>query len=189
MPRLPKTQTGSCDDTAFVALQRRAEPMIASGRVAQPAEASSVLRRRVALCYLGAVAAGDLAWELLQLPLYTLWRTETAGRIAFAALHCWVGDLLIAAVCLLAAILLAGRGWPGRHYVRVAALSTILGIAYTVFSEWMNVELRGSWAYAPIMPVLPLLGTGLSPLLQWVVVPPSAFAWAHPAHALQDAAA
>ena len=46
-----------------------------------------------------------------------------------------------------------------------------LGAAYTVFSEWLNVEIRRSWSYAASMPVLPLLGTGLTPLLQWVIVP------------------
>ena len=48
------------------------------------------------------------------------------------------------------------------------------GLAYTVFSEWLNVEVRRSWAYSDLMPVLPPLGTGLSPVLQWVVIPSAA---------------
>ncbi len=51
-----------------------------------------------------------------------------------------------------------------------------LGAAYTVFSEWINVDIRGSWSYTAAMPVLPLLQTGLTPLLQWLVVPGLAFA-------------
>jgi hypothetical protein len=47
--------------------------------------------------------------------------------------------------------------------------------AYTVFSEWLNVEIRRSWSYAAAMPVFPWLGTGLT-LLQWLVVPGLAFA-------------
>jgi len=46
-----------------------------------------------------------------------------------------------------------------------------LGVAYTIFSEWLNVEIRRSWSYTAAMPVLPWLGTGLTPLLQWVIVP------------------
>ena len=52
----------------------------------------------------------------------------------------------------------------------------LLGAAYTVFSEWLNVDIRRSWSYTAAMPVLPVLGTGLTPLLQWVVVPGLAFA-------------
>jgi len=40
-----------------------------------------------------------------------------------------------------------------------------------VFSEWLNVEVRATWTYTDQMPVLPPLGTGLTPLLQWLIVP------------------
>jgi len=42
-------------------------------------------------------------------------------------------------------------------------------VSYSVFSEWLNVSVRGSWAYAGAMPKL--FGLGLSPLLQRLVVP------------------
>ena len=45
------------------------------------------------------------------------------------------------------------------------------GIGYTIYSEWLNVNVRGSWAYSDLMPVVPVIETGLAPLLQWVVVP------------------
>jgi hypothetical protein len=37
---------------------------------------------------------------------------------------------------------------------------------------------RASWAYSDWMPVIPIAGLsiGLSPLLQWIVVPAAAFA-------------
>jgi hypothetical protein len=46
---------------------------------------------------LAAVAIGNLAWEFAQMPHYTLWRTGSPGEIAFAVLHCTVGDVVIAA--------------------------------------------------------------------------------------------
>ena len=52
----------------------------------------------------------------------------------------------------------------------------LLGAAYTVFSEWFNVDIRRSWSYTAAMPILPLIGTGLTPLLQWLIVPGTAFA-------------
>ena len=128
--------------------------------------------------YLVAVAAGNLIWEFLQLPLFTLWRTAGSAKIAFAALHCWIGDLLIAFFALAIGVLLAGGGWPRRAYWRTAAIAITVGLVYTVFSEWLNVTVRGNWAYAAAMPRVPPLGTGLSPLLQWIIVPIAAFVWA-----------
>lgn len=118
---------------------------------------------------------GNVAWETLHLPLYTLWRTSDPPYLAFVVIHCSVGDLMIATATLFLSIAAVGRGWPRRTYGRVAAVTILSGLAYTVFSEWLNVSVRGSWTYAAAMPVVPVLGTGLSPLLQWIVVPCLAF--------------
>jgi len=131
--------------------------------------------REVGGRYLAAIALGNLAWEALQLPLFTLWRTARGAYVAFAALHCWLGDVLIASICLALAIVTTGRGWPMRRYGRTAAVAVGLGVGYTVFSEWLNVAVRESWSYASAMPRAPPLGTGLSPLLQWIVVPIASF--------------
>lgn len=73
----------------------------------------------------------------------------------------------------LALVLAGDDGRPWRGYVRVALLTTALGIAFTIVSEWLNVEVGRSWAYAPAMPRLPVFATGLSPLLQWVIILPA----------------
>jgi hypothetical protein len=125
------------------------------------------------------MALGNLAWEFAQLPLYTIWRNGSPGEILFAALHCTGGDLLIAGSALLAALLVAGDcRWPNVRYRIVAAIAVVGGLAYTVFSEWLNTEIRGSWIYTEWMPTLPLIGSGLAPLAQWIVVPSLAFWWA-----------
>jgi len=122
--------------------------------------------------YLGVTALGDLAWEAAHLPLYTLWETGTAGEKLFAVMHCTGGDLLIALSCLALALISVGdRAWPLHAHGRVAVTTAILGVGNTIFSEWLNIVVRGSWAYAERMPVVPLIETGLSPLLQWLVVP------------------
>lgn len=136
--------------------------------------------RQTVMRYLMASAVGNLVWETLQLPLYTLWQTAHAVYLGFAVLHCWVGDLLIASISLGCGIVVAGRSWPLRGYGRATAVALILGVAYTVFSEWFHVTVHTNWTYAPAMPRVPPLGTGLSPLLQWIVVPLAAFAWARP---------
>ena len=54
----------------------------------------------------------------------------------------------------------------------------IFGLGYTIFSEWLNVEVRGAWAYSARMPVVPIIGTGLAPLLQWLILPVVAYHFA-----------
>ena len=125
---------------------------------------------------IGLAAIAHFLWEAMQLPLYTLWRTGTPGEIAFALIHCTGGDVLITTMTLAAAVALARRfRWPpfGRRMVFTAI---VLGTAYTIFSEWLNVAIRGTWSYTVAMPVLPWLGTGLTPLLQWLSVPGLALA-------------
>jgi hypothetical protein len=94
-------------------------------------------------------------------------------------LHCTFGDLAIAVSALAVSLLITGRqDWPQRRFWPVAVLTIVLGVAYTVYSEWLNVVVRAAWAYSDLMPRVPLFGfeTGLSPLLQWIFVPLAAFA-------------
>jgi hypothetical protein len=143
--------------------------------VPRPAPGSwlAVLRR-----YLPFVAVANLAWEVAHLPLYTLWNEESPREIAFAVVHCTAGDVLIATAALVLALLLFGdHDWPETRVPQVTAATVVLGVCYTVFSEWLNIEVRGSWAYSDLMPVVPVIDTGLSPLLQWIVIPLIAFRW------------
>ena len=129
-----------------------------------------------------------LAWEVAQLPLYTIWYDGPPAWIAFAVIHCTGGDAMITSISLLAALLLFGsRRWPDERYIAVAAPAVLAGVGYTIFSEWHNTEVRNNWAYSSLMPTLPGIGTGLSPLLQWFVIPIAAFWWARPHHQAQTA--
>ncbi len=124
--------------------------------------------------YVATVAVGNFVWEVAHLPLYTIWHTGTAGSNAFAVVHCTVGDVVLASGIFALTLLIAGnRDWPVRNFWRVAVLTVLLGIGSTVLLEWLNVVIWKSWAYSSLMPVLPVLGfdVGLSPLLQWIVVP------------------
>jgi hypothetical protein len=144
---------------------------------------SPYARSRALCIYLAVIAAGNLAWESLHLPLYTLWRTGTRGEQAFAVIHCTGGDLMIALASLILALITVGdRRWPASRYLRVAVTAVVFGLAYTIFSEWLNVAARGTWTYSELMPVLPLFSfnLGLSPILQWIIVPGFGFGITRP---------
>lgn len=142
--------------------------------------ASSGAWLRALRTHLAVIAAGNLAWEVLHMPLYTVWTSGTWKEIAFAALHCTGGDVLISLASLTAALLLVGDAeWPRSASWPVLMITVALGLAYTVFSEWLNIVIRAAWDYSDAMPVIPFAGlrVGVSPLLQWIVVPFIAFAW------------
>jgi len=125
---------------------------------------------------IGLAAIVHFLWEAMQLPLYILWQTGTPREILFALFHCTGGDILITTATFAVATTLTQHfRWPAFGW-RMVFSAIILGAAYTIFSEWLNVEIRRSWSYAAAMPVLPFIGTGLTPLLQWLIVPSLALA-------------
>lgn len=114
--------------------------------------------------YLVFLAAGNLAWETFHMPLYGLWETGTYRQIIVYGLHCLAGDILIGMSALVMAILVFGdEGWPANGYRRVATWAIVFGFGYTVGSEWYNVQFAGRWAYSEWMPLIPVLGVGVSP--------------------------
>ncbi len=129
----------------------------------------SCLRR-----YLAASAIGHLVWEIAQFPLYAIWSTGTARAQVIAIAHCTAGDVVIATLAIVVAlVLVAHPDWPARRFWPTAAVTLMVSLAYTGFSEWLNTVVRRSWSYSEWMPILDLFGLqlGLSPMLQWLVVP------------------
>ena len=121
--------------------------------------------------YFPVIVVGNLIWEFAQLPLYTLWKTDTAGQITYAVLHCTAGDVLIAGGTLAGSLLLLGTAkWPHARFLPVATATLISDIGITAYIEHLSIA-RGIWAYSDLMPMLPGTGIGLSPLAQWIVIP------------------
>jgi hypothetical protein len=75
-------------------------------------------------------------------------------------------------------LILGNASWPAERYWRVAVCAVVMGLLYTGYSEWVNVYQRGAWRYTPAMPLVPVVKIGLSPLLQWLLLPVAAFALA-----------
>lgn len=133
--------------------------------------------RAILLAYLPSLAVFSLAWEAAHVRLYTLWYEADAPYIAFSVLHCTLGDMLIGTTALFLALILGREGSPGQwRWRRIAVLTAAIGASYTVFSEWMNIAILRSWTYAASMPTLDLgeFELGLSPLAQWLLLPPIA---------------
>lgn len=141
---------------------------------AHPESRSFILRR-----YLPRLAICSLVWEIVQLPLYTLWSEPRWESVVYAVIHCTAGDVMIGMAALFLALILNGAGeradWPGP---RIVIWTIVIAVAYTVWSERNNLA-QGNWSYSAWMPVLPWIDVGLAPLLQWVAVPWAAWRWAN----------
>lgn len=114
----------------------------------------------------------NLAWETAHVRLYTIWFDAEPMGIARAVLHCSLGDVAIAlAIFTLVGMALRQADWPLSRPLAGGVITVIGAITYTAWSEWYNVYITGSWGYTTDMPTI--LGIGLSPLLQWLILPPA----------------
>ena len=113
----------------------------------------------------------NLAWEIAHARLYTLWAETDRLTVAWSLLHCTLGDVLIAlALFALTGMVLRESDWPASRPWAGGAMVVSGAMAYTAWSEWYNVYRAGSWGYSASMPLI--FGIGLSPLLQWLILPP-----------------
>jgi hypothetical protein len=112
-------------------------------------------------------------WEFLQVPFY---RDMPQAAHWDAILFCsraTAGDALIALASFWGVALLSrSRVWVTRPSLWQVGAFSAFAVAITVGLEWHATVIAERWAYAEHMPVLPVIGTGLLPILQWVILPP-----------------
>jgi len=126
------------------------------------------------------------AWEMLQVPAFTGmpadWRAAT-----MVCAQATVGDgVIVLALFGVGVLVFRDRRWftPPRlgRYAAVVAVAMVV----QVMVEWIMVYRLGRWGYAPWQPLLPLLGVGVLPVVQPVVLLPPVF-WALARTSGQDA--
>ena len=115
----------------------------------------------------------NLPWELVQIPLFremaSLPHLEGVSKCLRAA----GGDGLIMLLAFwLVAWVVGSRRWIAHpSNARLGGFIGI-GLGITIAMEYWATTIAGRWEYTNAMPILPLLGTGLAPLLQWILLPP-----------------
>ena len=115
----------------------------------------------------------ELLWEVAQFPLYTVWQEGEWSYILYGLAHCTLGDLLILLVTYwVVALLNRSRYWYRSSILANGFLFTLLSLGYTIYSEILNVSIKGTWDYTELMPIVPVIGIGGMPFMQWVLVPP-----------------
>ncbi|MGY9046863.1 MAG: hypothetical protein ACKVKF_07290 [Rhodobacterales bacterium] len=115
---------------------------------------------------------GHFAWEILQAPLFSSMSQVDHLAGIYICLKATLGDLAIAlAAFWTAAILGRSRSWFTLPSRRATVVFFAVGLLLTIVLEYLHTEITGRWAYDGAMPLLPVIGTGLAPILQWIFVP------------------
>lgn len=111
-------------------------------------------------------------WEFWQVPTYAgmaelnhwdgikLCTSATFGDVGFA----------MTAFCLTSYIA-KNRLWFLKPSTTQMLVYIGTGIALTVGFEYYYTNISLRWTYSELMPLVPPFGTGLSPLLQWLIIP------------------
>lgn len=115
----------------------------------------------------------NLPWELLQVPFFAGMPSIAHWDGVIQCVTAAAGD----AVILLAAFWATACLWRARMWITQPSLNATvafvaMGIAVTIALEWWATGDSGRWTYAKTMPTIPGLGTGVLPLLQWLLIPP-----------------
>lgn len=116
----------------------------------------------------------SLPWEFGQMRLYvgSAGMSHLQGiQICMAAT---VGDAVIMLIAFgVVAVAARSPAWVRAPTMRQVLGFVAIGLVISIGVEIMATRSDGlfSWRYAPAMPVTPVFGVGLVPLLMWVVVP------------------
>lgn len=115
----------------------------------------------------------NFVWEMQQMPLFEIPPKFSCFDLVRNCSLATVGDVSISLTAFwTVAVMSRSRQWfhqPSRLQFGVYIL---VGVVITVIFEALATEVLDLWRYANIMPIVPFLNTGLSPLLAWLLIPP-----------------
>ncbi len=114
---------------------------------------------------------------MLQVPLFAGMTDAPHGQVVDLCTRATLGDVGIGLLAYSCGAAAQRDGlWMLSARASGASAYLLVGIAVTAVMEYAATGPLQRWSYAPEMPIVPVLGIGLSPLLQWLVVP-SLVAW------------
>jgi hypothetical protein len=116
----------------------------------------------------------NFPWEILQTPLFEHMPDAPHWEAIKTCSRATLGDAAIMLVAYwVVAATRGSRTWIARPQTATVFLFATFGVLATALIE--RLALAGlwidSWAYSASMPIVPGIGVGLSPLLQWIVLP------------------
>ena len=115
----------------------------------------------------------NFIWELLHSPLYVGYINNT-HHVLISALASVADALMSIFLYACFAFIFKNPFWIKFLIIKRAVLVGIVGGMGAIVSEMLHVS-GGDWAYGPAMPIIPFLNVGLSPVLQFIMLPLSSY--------------
>lgn len=112
-------------------------------------------------------------WEMLQVPWFTGMAEASHGSVVWLCIRATGGDVLILLASFWFSSTVRGhRRWLLEGEWKPGVILVITALVVTVILEWLATGPLQRWEYGESMPIIPLVGVGLTPLLQWLLLPP-----------------
>ena len=111
----------------------------------------------------------NFTWELFQLPLYKN-SVYDISHIAFCALATVADVIMVLLLYFGLALIFKNPFWIQQLNWQRITLVIFVGGTGAMLSEMRHLKLA-SWAYAAVMPLLPVVKVGVAPVLQFMLLP------------------
>ena len=113
------------------------------------------------------------AWEMMQVPWFDGMLEASHGTVVWLCTRATFGDVVIMVFAFwVGSWTVRSRTWVVARFWRPVLVTIATGLLITVVFEWMATGMLDRWSYADTMPVVPGVGIGLTPFLQWLLLPP-----------------
>jgi len=114
----------------------------------------------------------NFVWEMWQVPFYQGLSSMDHMNAVRICTQASIGDGVISLLAFWsAASVVRSRRWFLSPTPMPVLMYWAVGIVITIVLEWLATGSLDRWQYSEAMPRLPVLGTGLLPLLQWTLLP------------------
>lgn len=125
--------------------------------------------KRFAFMVMGVAFLLNLVWEVGQLPLFKD-GAFTLDHIMFCALASVADAIIVLLLYYFFALIYKDPMWVKDFTSVKVILLMIVGGIGAILAEKRHLS-EGNWAYAPTMPIIPFVDVGLSPVLQFMILP------------------
>ena len=125
--------------------------------------------KRLSFIILALAFLLNFAWEVIQMPLYKGASFKIA-HVAYCVLASVADAIMVLLIFFGFALFYKNPFWVRNLTLRRIVILMLVGGIGAIIAEMRHVS-AGSWAYNNSMPIIPIIDVGLSPVLQFILLP------------------
>ncbi len=114
----------------------------------------------------------NFVWEMWQIPFFVATPSDPHWVGVVSCTQATFGDVAISLFAFwCVATVTRSRSWILNSSPSQVGAFVAVGVVITIILEALATGPLERWTYTSSMPTLPVLGTGILPLLQWILLP------------------